>query len=99
MHNQWMADLEDDKTVAVTLVDQSAAFDVCNHNIIKSKLRLLGLDSVEWVSSYLSGRTQSSAIGAALSAPLTLPPASVVQGGVGSGILYNVMTCLPTYLM
>ena len=93
MHNQWMEDLEDGKTVAVTLVDQSAAFDVCNHNIIKSKLRLLGLDSVEWVSSYLSGRTQSSAIGAALSAPLSLTPASVVQGGVGSGILYNVMTC------
>ena len=45
------------------------------------------------VSSYLSGRTQSPAIGAALSAPLSLPPASVVQGGVGSGILYNVMTC------
>ena len=22
-----------------------------------------------------------------------MPPASVVQGGVGSGILYNVMTC------
>ena len=79
--------------MAVTLVDQSAAFDVCSHRIIESKLRLLGLESVEWVSSYLSGRTQSSAIGAALSAPLTLPPASVVQGGVGSGILYNIMTC------
>ena len=81
-------------------MDQSAAFDVCNHRIIESKLRLLGLDSVEWVSSYLSGRTQSSAIGAALSAPLTLPPASVVQGGVGSGILYNVMTCdLPDVIL
>ena len=93
MHNQWMEDLEDGKIVAVTLVDQSAAFDVCNHKIIESKRRLLGLDSVEWVSSYLSGRTQNSAIGAALSSPLNLPKASVVQGGVGSGILYNVMTC------
>ena len=93
MHNQWMEDLEDGKTVAVTLVDQSAAFDVCNHKIILDKLRLLGLDSVEWVASYLTGRTQSVAIGAALSAPLNLPDASVVQGGVGSGILYNVMTC------
>ena len=93
MHQQWMEDLEDGKIVAVTLVDQSAAFDVCNHTIIESKLRLLGLESVEWVSSYLSGRTQSLAIGAALSAPLNLPKASVVQGGVGSGILYNVMTC------
>ena len=38
-------------------------------------------------------RTQRVAIGAVHSAPLPLPPASVVQGGVGSGILYNVMTC------
>ena len=93
MHQQWMEDLEDEKTVAVRLVDQSAAFDVCNHQIIKSKLSLLGLNSVDWVASYLEGRTQSTAIGAVLSAPLSLPPASVVQGGVGSGILYNVMTC------
>ena len=28
-----------------------------------------------------------------LSVPRPLPPASVVQGGVGSGILYNIMTC------
>ena len=93
MHNQWMEDLKDGKVVAVTMVDQSAAFDVCNHEIIKNKLKLLGLNSVDWVSSYLSGRTQSCAIGASLSSALSLPPASVVQGGVGSGILYNVMTC------
>ena len=93
MHNQWMEDLEDGKTVAVTLVDQSAAFDVCNHDIILAKLKLLGLTNVDWVASYLADRTQSVAIGAAISAPLLLPRASVVQGGVGSGILYNVMTC------
>ena len=38
----------------------------------------------------MDGRVQSVAIGAALSDPRPLPPASVVQGGVGSGILYNV---------
>ena len=93
MHNRWMEDLEDGKTVAETMVDQSAAFDVCDHLIILNKLKLLGLENVDWIASYLSGRTQSAAIGAALSAPLQLPPASVVQGGVGSGILYNVMSC------
>ena len=93
MHNQRMEDLEDGKIIAVTMVDQSAAFDVCDHKIILKKLKLLGLLDVQWMASYLSGRSQSSAIGAALSAPLPLPSASVVQGGVGSGILYNVMTC------
>ena len=77
----------------MTLVDQSAAFDVCNHNIILEKLKLLGVNDINWMSSYLGNRTQSVEIGAALSAPLLLPNASVVQGGVGSGILYNIMTC------
>jgi hypothetical protein len=93
MHDQWLEDLEDGKTVAVTMVDQSAAFDVCDHLIILQKLELLGLRNTDWMASYLSGRSQSAAIGAALSAPLPLPPASVVPGGVGSGILYNFMTC------
>ena len=88
-----MEDLEDNKVVAVTLVDQSAAFDVCDHKIILEKLKLLGLSNVDWVASYLSGRSQSTSIGASLSAPIMLPDASVVQGGVGSGILYNEMTC------
>ena len=51
-----------------------------------------------WHKAYKNTRAEQvwivpPLIGAALSAPLTLPPASVVQGGVGSGILYNVMTC------
>ena len=51
MHNLWMDDLEDGNTVDVTLVDHSAAFDVCDHTIILSKLRLLGLVIVDWVAS------------------------------------------------
>ena len=65
MHSQWMEDLEEGKTVAVCLMDQSAAFDVCNHQTINSKLEMLGLTSVDWVASYLEGRAQSSSIGAA----------------------------------
>ena len=88
-----MEDLEDNNIVTVTFVDQSAAFDVSDHKIILEKLKLLGLTNVDWVSSYLSGRSQSTSIGASLSAPMLHPAASVVQGGVGSGIMYNVMTC------
>ena len=88
-----MEDLEDKKIVAVTMVDKSAAFNVCRHKIILSKLKLVGLDSVDWLASYVSGRTQSTALGSTKSTAIHLPPASVVQGGVRSGILYNVMTC------
>ena len=57
MHDQWMNDLEDGKTVTVTMVDQSAAFDVCDHMIILEKLKMLGFMNTDWVASYLSGRT------------------------------------------
>ena len=79
MHDQWMEDLEENKVVAVTLVDQSAAFDVCDHKIILEKLKVLGICNVDWVASYLSGRSQSTSIGASLSAPIILPATS--QGG------------------
>ena len=42
-----MEDLEDGKIVALNLVDQSAAFEVCDHRIIENKLRLLELHSVK----------------------------------------------------
>ena len=92
-HEAALEAIEDGEIVGMVTLDQSAAFDVCDHMLILEKLRLLGVTSVGWMASYLSGRTQSVAIGAALSTPLPLPPASVVQGGVGSGILYNIMTC------
>jgi hypothetical protein len=47
MHNLWMEDLEDGKTVVVTMVDQLAAFDVCDHLIILEKLKLLGVENVD----------------------------------------------------
>ena len=44
------------------------------------------------MQSYLSDRTQSAMVDGFLSDPRNLPPCSVVQGGVGSGILYLCFT-------
>ena len=61
MYDQWMADMEEGKIIGITMYDQSAAFDVCDHLLLIEKLKLLGLDekAVEWMQSYLSDRTQS----------------------------------------
>ena len=57
MHDQWIEDMEAGKIIGVTMYDQSAAFDVCDHRILVEKLKLLGLEetAVEWMQSYLSG--------------------------------------------
>ena len=61
----------------VCMLDMSAAFDVVNHQLLLKKLRLYGFDqnSLAWMTSYLSGRTQSVCIDGTLSDPL-----EVLQG-------------------
>ena len=54
------------------MLDMSAAFDVVDHQLLLKKLRLYGFDqrSLVWMTSYLSGRTQSVCIDGTLSDPL-----------------------------
>ena len=44
------------------------------------------------MESYLSQRSQSTLVDGYLSSALLLPPCSVIQGGIGSGLLYLVYT-------
>ena len=44
------------------------------------------------MDSYLGGRSQSTLVDGDLSAPQRLPPCSVIQGGIGSGLLYLLYT-------
>lgn len=81
--------------VAVLLIDQSDAFNVCQHSILIKKLKLLGLDDgvISWMPNYLTGRPHSLTVEGKTSEPLKMGHLSVIQGGIGSGILYSVMTC------
>ena len=96
LYDKWVELMEEGKLVGIMMIDQSAAFDLCYHEILKRKIRILcggGAAENSWVSSYLEGRTQQTLIDGYLSAPVRLPPYSVIQGGVGAGILYLVYTC------
>ena len=103
MYDQWVEDMEEGKTVAILMIDQSAAFDVCDHSILQAKLQLLlglgdGTDPqgggpvMQWFQSYLSGRLQCTAVEGQLSPLQRLPACSVIQGGCGAGLLYSVLT-------
>ena len=94
MYNTWVEQMEEGKLVGVLMIDQSAAFDLCDHLILVEKLKLLGVqqNSACWMESYLNGRSQSTLIDGHLSSELALPPCSVIQGGIGSGLLYLVYT-------
>ena len=41
------------------MLDLQKAFDTVDHDILCRKLKAMGVDSVEWFRSYLSGRTQA----------------------------------------
>ena len=73
------------------MIDQSAAFDLCDHQILVQKLKL-DQNYACWMESYLTGRSQSTLVDGHMSSEVKLPPCSVIQGGIGSGILYLVYT-------
>ena len=95
LYDTWAEEVEQGNMVGVLLCDQSAAFDLCDHNLLTEKLKLLGVEdsSAEWFCSYLSGRKQSCMVDGQLSAPLDIPACGVPQGSIGGPILWLIFTC------
>ena len=57
---------------AIIALDQSAAFDIVPHNILKEKLKLIGFDpeAQAWIASYLKERYQKVDIESFLSSTI-----------------------------
>jgi hypothetical protein len=94
IYNQ-MAEIRDQgDTAAALAIDLSAAYDLCDHQIMLDKLEHYGIrgEEWEWFRSYLEERQQCVQVGASRTELSKVPPCSVIQGGVGSGILYTVYT-------
>ena len=72
------------------MTDLSAAYDLRDHKLGLDKARLLGLTqgACSWLSSYISGRSQSTIVDGYISSPLRLPAYSVPQGSVGAHLLF-----------
>jgi hypothetical protein len=76
------------------LLDFSAAFDTIDHNQLLNRLTSrYGVDgkALQWISTYLNGRTQSVAIGNVLSKPVALK-CGVPQGSVAGPLIFTLFS-------
>ena len=61
MYDSWVEALEYKQFTGVCFLDISAAFDILDHPLLLYKLQLYGFadDSLNWMRSYLNGRSQT----------------------------------------
>ena len=93
MYDTWQQEAEDDKLVGVMMIDLSAAFDMVDHALLLEKLHLHGLDNLalQWVHSYLEGRSQTVCVDGCLSSFLRIN-CGVPQGSVLGPLMYILFT-------
>ena len=92
MVDHWIDSFENGEITAAVMIDQSAAFDVCDHQILLGKLQIYGLQegALAWLASYLENREQTVYIEGALFKIRRLGKAGVPQGGNLSPLLYSI---------
>ena len=92
MFDTWLEAAERKELSAVCLLDQSAAYDLLCHQTLRKKLELYNFDksSIEWLMSYLGGRTQLVQVESKVSEPLEGGDHAVPQGSVLGGPLHVI---------
>jgi hypothetical protein len=85
LYDKWVEEVDEGNLVGVLFCNQSAAFDLCDHNILLEKLKLMGLENTAmwWIKSYLSSRQQSCFVDGEM---------SVTLGGQFSGCVLPVIS-------
>ena len=93
IYTTWLDALEEGDIAGVCMIDMSAAFDVVDNQLLLEKLKLYGFDrnSVQWIWSYLTYRSQRVYIEGSLSGHLPLE-AGVPQGSILGPVLYTIFT-------
>ena len=83
------------KVACLVLLELSLTFDTANHHMLLPRLEdCFGIKetALEWIRSYLTGRTQKVSVGSARSSQVTLT-FGVPQGSVIRPILFTLYTC------
>jgi Reverse transcriptase (RNA-dependent DNA polymerase) len=95
-HNDLVCNIENQRTTVLLALDISAAFDTIDFSILCDRLRLdfgLGGVALDWLHSFLIGRTQYVGAGTSRSSPVTC--LSVVPQGSVLGPLLFAMYISP----
>ena len=87
--NDWTLAINNKQSITVAYVDYSKAFDVVCHSKLMYKLQHYGItgDLLKWIGSFVSGRTQRTKIGSAISDQVFLS-SGVVQGSCIGPLLF-----------
>ena len=93
MYDSWLQAIESGQIAGVCMLDMSAAFDLVNHDLLLQKLQLYGFDvkMLDWIRSYLTGRSQCVVINGTLSKKLPVST-GVPQGSILGPLLYTIFT-------
>ena len=89
-----LVSMDKQEVVCLVLLDISAAFDMVDHSILLHRLEsVIGITStaLEWIQSYLTGRSQKVVIGDTKSEPIPFT-FGVPQGSVLGPILFSLYT-------
>ncbi len=94
IHNDILMAMDKGKVTALALLDLSAAFDTIDHTLLLSRLNTwfgIGGPALDWLSSYLSDRSQQIKLGDSFS-PIAHLPFGVPQGSVLGPLLFTLYT-------
>ena len=69
------------------MLDLQKAFDTVDHNILCSKLKVMGVQSVDWFESYLTDRVQFVSVNSTISEPMNVS-CGVSQGSIMGSLLF-----------
>ena len=92
VHNDLVRNIENQRTTVLLALDISAAFDTIDFSILSERLRLdfgLGGFVLDWLRSFLIGRTQYVGVGSSQSTPV-MCLSGVPQGSVLGPLLFAI---------
>ena len=88
-YDKWCRAASKSRYSGILCIDLSSAFDMVPGTILVDKARALGASeqAARWLSSYLSGRTQTVKIGSSVSSVIPIP-SSICQGTAFGPLLF-----------